>query len=185
MAPIALLAMVFGCQSTTKGQWDFDPSADFASYQTFAWISEHPMILGPSAQRQVSPLLEGRIMNAIGDALKRNGYRQVADSSQADVAVAFTVGARDQIQVTSYPSNYRGAWRWGGYWGTDVDVRSYTEGRLSIDVFGVEEQRPVWHGWATKRISRKTEENPEPVIREVVDAILANFPRGGPASLGG
>jgi hypothetical protein len=180
-AVAALLILLSGCASTTKGTSDYDPATNFAGYQTYAWISEHPMIVGATAGRQLSPLLEGRIMSAISDSLSSKGFRRADNPEQADFVIAFTVGARDEIQVTSYPSAYRGAWGrpgyWGtGYYGTDIDVRQYTEGRLSIDVFDRAEHRPVWHGWATKRITRKHEENPEPAIREVVSAILANFP---------
>ncbi len=177
---VASVILLSGCASTTKGNADFDPSVNFLNYHSFAWIAEHPMIIGATAGRQVNPMTEGRIMSAIEDNLRSKGFQVVADPEQADLVVAFTVGARDEVQVTSYPSAYRGAYRvgyWGGgYYGTDIDVRQYTEGRLSIDIFDRSEHRPVWHGWATKRITRKAEEDPKPVLRDVVNAIMAKFP---------
>ncbi len=119
-------------------------------------------------------------MRAIAESLTGKGLRMLDDPESADFVVAFTVGARDEVQVTSYPTAYR-SWGRGGYWGggyygNDIDVRQYTEGRLSIDIFDRAEHRPVWHGWATKRITRKAQEDPEPVLREVVAAIMAKFP---------
>ena len=180
---IALAAsaiLISGCASTTKGNADFDPSVNFTRYSTFAWIAEHPMIIGSTAGIQLSPMTEGRIMRAIAESLTGKGLRMVDDPESADFVVAFTVGARDEVQVTSYPTAYR-SWGRGGYWGggyygNDIDVRQYTEGRLSIDIFDRAEHRPVWHGWATKRITRKAQEDPEPVLREVVAAIMAKFP---------
>ena len=140
------------------------------------------MIIGSTAGIQVSPMTEGRIKRAIQESLQSKGLQVVADPDQADFVVAFTVGARDEVQVTSYPTAYRGAWGggyWGGgYYGNQVDVRQYTEGRLSIDIFDRAEHRPVWHGWATKRITSKAQEDPEPVLREVVAAMMAKFPPG-------
>ena len=177
---VASVILLSGCASTTKGNSDFDPSVSFAGYHSFAWIAEHPMIIGATAGRQINPMTEGRIMRAIEESLRSKGFEVIADAEQADFVVAFTIGARDEVQVTSYPTAYRcfhrGGYWGGGYYGTDIDVRQYTEGRLSIDIFDRAEHRPVWHGWATKRITRKAEEDPEPVLREVVAAIMAKFP---------
>jgi hypothetical protein len=40
------------------------------------------------------------------------------------------------------------------YWGDEVDVHQYREGTLSVDVFDARSHRAVWHGWATKKLSR-------------------------------
>ena len=183
MTLVASVILLSGCASTTKGNSDYDPSVNFTRYSTFAWITEHPMIIGSTAGRQINPMTEGRVMRAIEESLNSKGLKIIDDPDQADFVVAFTLGARDEVQVTSYPTAYRGAWGgrgyWGGgYYGNNIDVRQYTEGRLSIDIFDRAEHRPVWHGWATKRITRKTQEDPEPVIREVVAAIMAKFPPG-------
>jgi len=169
------LAGLQGCE-TIKVVTDHDPSFSFAGYDSYAWMSEHPMV---SSARGVNPLLEGRIMAAIQDGLGQRGMKLVADPAQADFVVAFSVGARDRVSVTStpYPVAYRGAWRWGGLYYHDVDVRQYTEGRLAIDVFDAVEKRPVFHGYATANISATT--NPakrQQMLRDAVAKILAGFP---------
>ena len=55
-------------------------------------------------------------------------------------------------------------------------MREYTEGMLAVDVFDVEERRPVWHGVATKRISESDRDEIEATVKAAVDAILAGFP---------
>ena len=52
------------CATGFKATYDSDPAHDFSAYQTFAWISENPMIVGPS-NRVPNPLLEPKIMAAI------------------------------------------------------------------------------------------------------------------------
>jgi hypothetical protein len=180
---VLCLAMASGCASQIKPIIDYDPSGNFASYKRFSFISEHPMILSQGVAG-VSPLAEGRIMAAIEDVLIGRGYTRVADPESADFAVSFTLGSRDQVRVDSYPEPYRGGYgTWGRGWGggyygygQSVNVSSYTEGILSIDLYDVKEHRPVWHGRATKKITTKVTDNPVPVINEVVLAIMSRFP---------
>jgi len=47
---------------------------------------------------------------------------------------------------------------------------------LSIDMFDVQRRQPLWHGWAVKPISNADRANPSPVIKEVIETILAQFP---------
>jgi hypothetical protein len=169
---------VFALQAceTIKVVSDHDPSFSFAGYDRFAWMSEHPMM---SAGPGTNPLLEGRIMAAITDAMRTKGVSLVPDAAQADFVVSFSVGARDRVSVTStpYPVAYRGAWRWGGAYYHDVDVRQYTEGRLAIDVFDAKEKRPVWHGYATANVSSVTDRvERQALLREAVVKILDGFP---------
>lgn len=168
------LAGLQGCE-TIKVVSDHDPSFSFAGYDSYAWISEHPMV---TSAQGVSPLLEGRIMAAIQETLGQKGMKLIADPAQADFVIAFGVGARERVSVTStpYPA-YRGAWGWGGAYYNDVDVRQYTEGRLAIDIFDVSERRPVFHGYATANVSATTDQaKRQQMLREAVAKILAGFP---------
>jgi len=164
-----------GCASSARVQTDFNPSTDFSSFGSFSFISDKPLLV---ATIGISPLLEGRLINATRRELTSKGYRFVANRETADIVVSFTMGARDKIKVTSYPVNYRGynQWRWGTGYYEQVDVRNYTEGTLSIDIFDVKRGSPVWHGWAVKTISSQDRRNPTPVINEIVAAIFADFP---------
>lgn len=133
-----------------------------------------------------NPLLQPRIMNAVEAALVAKGYRQVEEPKNADFVLSFTVGSREKISVNSYPSmsmgystGYPGHWGWGAAYhccATDTQVRQYTTGILAIDIFDVEERRPVWHGAASKTINDKDRENIEKTVKAAVDAILGGFP---------
>ena len=173
-AGVAFLGLVIlaGCTSL-RAEHDYDPTADFSGYKTFSWIGPRPLLEGGQ-----SPLLEGRLMRITDEALRSKGYHFVPDPEGADFVVAFTVGARDKIKVTSYPSHYRGFNQvgWGGRYYNEVNVQNYTEGTLSIDIFDVSLRNPVWHGWAVKTISSQDRRNPTPVINEIVAAIFADFP---------
>ena len=166
-----------GCE-TIKAVSDHDPAFSFSGYDTFSWMSAHPMVTSAPG---VSPFAEERIMAAITDTLGGKNIRYLPDSNQADFVVAFSVGAREQVSVTSntYPVAYRGAYRWGGMYYQSVDVRKYTEGRLAIDIFDVREHRPVWHGYATGNVGSNDPLKRRQLIKDAVAKILESFPPGG------
>lgn len=183
LASFALAACATGFQAT----YDSDPAHDFSAYETFAWISENPMIVGPT-NRVPNPLLERRIMAAIEGGMITRGYRQVDDPDAADFVMSFTVGSRDEIRVDSYPTAYstyavRGGWGWGGpYYGvgvgiaTETEVRQYQKGMLALDVFDVKEHRPVFHAVAEKSITHTDRNKMNETVQAAVDAVLAGFP---------
>lgn len=174
---LLLLAMLTACTTTMRARSDHDPRNDFSQYKSFAWIAEDPLITPQDSGVQVSPLNRRRIVEAIESQLVAKGFSKAADSSGADFVLSFTVGARDRINVQSYPVRYRGYWGWGGaYLGRESDVSTYREGTLAIDVFDARSNHPVWHGWATKRISDRDVENAAKLIPVAVAEILADFP---------
>jgi hypothetical protein len=178
-----LILMMFAGCSSAPPIVDYDPEVDFTGYKTFAFIGEHPLLRGEGAEGG-SPLLEGRLMQLTENILSARGFTRVADRESADIAVGFTVGGREKIQVNSYPEPYRPYY--GGYgrgWGgayyatpTSTTVRQYTEGTLSVDIYDVSEHKPIWHGIATKRITDKMQENQQETINEIMTEILASFP---------
>ncbi len=182
---IALACLTLcGCATMQAGS-DSYPSADFARFHTFAWIADSPLITPTSRRVEVSPLSLRRIEEAIEAQLGAKGFTEVASRDDADFAVSFTVGARDMIDVDSYPPYYRGPWNWRTpYYGRNVDVYMYTEGILAIDVFDNETRQPVWHGWAKKRITGTDIKDPASAIDAAVAAILAHFPPGSAAAGG-
>jgi hypothetical protein len=189
VAAAAALALLGACSSNPP-IIDYDRSADFGSYKTYAFISDRPMIRDPESPTG-SPLLEGRLMQATDETLQGKGFAKVDDPESADFTIGFTVGTRDKIKVNSYPEPYRpyyGGWGWGSPYyggvggvyggGTNVDVQQYTEGTLAIDIYDVAGHKPVWHGVATKRITDEMRRNPGASISEAVNEILAGFPPG-------
>lgn len=187
LAAVAVVALLSGCATGFKATHDYDSANDFGTYKTFAWVNENPMKVG-STDRIPNPMLEPRIMTAVEVALGEKGYRLVPELESADFALAFTVGSREEIKVDSYPSmtagyagygypRHWGAWGSPYYgYGTETSVRQYTKGMLAIDVFDVEEHRPVWHGVATKTINESDRKDAEATIKAAVAAILEGFP---------
>lgn len=155
---------------------DFDHAASFAGYHSFAWLPrEH--------HGSANPLVVQRAHDAIQAELTARGFTFSENGAGADFLLDFTIGSRERTDVQTYPAAYVGPSWWGyrgwwgyPYWGTQVDVREYREGTLSIDVFDARSHRPVWHGWARKELTRADIENSAAAIRAAVAAVLAKFP---------
>ena len=181
---VAGCLLLSGCATTTlTATEDYDPAVDFARYQSFGWIDPNPLIRSVT-QRPLSPLVEQRLMADTRELLTARGLRFVEDPAEADLAVAFTVGSRDGIRITSYPTRSfqsgpraRRGYSWGGYWsGSTVRTRQYTEGQLAVDLFDVAQARPVWHGTVATRITSGDRAEPDALIRKALEAILEQFP---------
>ena len=170
---LPLLLVAVGC-STSNVFTDRDPNVEFDGYETFAFLDPNPLLAAPQS---TSPLLEGRLVEATRAGLTAKGLTEAEDADSADLIVSFTLGARDRVEATEYPSYY-GAdyYGWGGPYYGRVEVRSYTEGTLAIDMFDRQREAPVWHGRTTKYITRKMRENPGDAVSEAVDEVLKKFP---------
>jgi hypothetical protein len=173
----AFALMLSGCASRLETHSDHDPKQNFSGYHTFAWMAEQPMIAPPEDIARVSPLNRRRIEESIEKELARKGFMRVQERNSADFVVSYTVGARERLDVQSYPVPYRGPWFWGyPYFGHDVDVTMYREGTIAIDVFDGKTHQPVWHGWGTKRIDDRDVKHAGELIPPAVAAVLEPFP---------
>ena len=169
LAAAVLCAFATGCESISVKD-DFDSSFNFSGYHTYSWISRSPLV---SKAPETSPLAEGRIENAVKSVLSQKGFRFVEDPAGADFVMAFTIGSRQQVRVTSnpYAVGYgAGPYMWGRPYYQDIDVREFTEGRLALDIFDVKLKQPVWHGHATKSITSSDQKNAEELINKAVAA---------------
>jgi hypothetical protein len=177
---VAVMLVLGACATLQVGS-DYDRTANFANYHTFA-LMRRPHRDADSR----NPLVIQRAEDAVVRELTAKGYQLVPDAATADFVVDFTIGSRERTDINTYPAPYasRGWAGWGygpgwwgtPYWGTTVDVRQVQEGTLSIDAFDGRTHRPVWHGWAKQELSRSDIENSAEPIRNAVAAVLANFP---------
>jgi hypothetical protein len=180
LLPAAALMLALAACSTLQVGSDYDRSASFTNFHTFT-IMQRNHERGDRGTR--NPLVAQRVQDDIKADLTSRGYMYTDDPSQADFVVDFTVGSRERTDIQSYPQPYTGWYGYGGpgwwggpYWGNSVDVRQYTEGTLSIDVFDARTHRPVWHGWAKRPLSDSDLNSPEQPVREAVNSVLAKFP---------
>lgn len=165
-AAVSALILLASCASMRVGS-NRHPQADTSAWQDYAWMTDSPVV---STDMQLSALTVRNIREAVEAELAAKGYRQV-DAGEADFLVSYTVGSRDRTVTSAQTIPYRDQgvreWSW-----LDVDVQTYQEGTLSIDIFDGASRQPVWHGWARKTITDSDEADPGPVIRRAVARIL-------------
>jgi hypothetical protein len=172
-----------GCESPINVAIDVDPGADMASWQTYAWISEEPLIPqvnGVTEGPPISPIDDQRIRTAVDTRLGSKGWKQVEDRDQADLVVSYGIGRTRKTEFYETPNTggYYGrhGYRYGGwYGGSTVQTKQYTEGTLTIEFFDRRTKQAAWVGWASKRLSGSSSKREE-VIERAVEKILQEFP---------
>lgn len=193
---IVLVAVLAGCSTLEAGS-DYDKTANFAAYHTYA-IVQMPALPAPAGLPSslpgglpeslrlpnvpalpnpavagvagvTNPLIGQRVQDAIQQELTKKGYQQVTNPSMADFTVQYTIGAQDRIEI----NNYRNG---PGWWGGGVDAHQYREGSLAVNIFDARTNRAVWHGWANKVVGKEMEQSSEQPIREAIAAAFAKFP---------
>ncbi len=167
MLLLILIAGTSACTTTPNVHTDADPAANFAGYRTYNWVYTQ-------VPQGMNPLMYERVRAAIDRSLAARSYTQ---GNPGDFAIAFTLGARDRVEVTDfgpYGPGFR-PYGWGG-WGAyrNVDVRNVTDGTLAIDIYDVATKKPVWHGVATQEVSSSDLDSAK--IQAAVDAVIAKFP---------
>ena len=179
-----LLIAVASCSTTYEAKVNFDKNSkiDTSAYKTFSWLNTGKIMAPPE---DFNPVMKVRVDEAVENAFIAKGYQLIEDAEKADFAISYTVGNRDKIQVSNYPSTYNSGFGWGrGYYGggmygihmnTETRVRQYTEGKLAIDIYDVKSHQPAWHGWAVKRITSGDKEAPSSAIKDVVHKVIAQF----------
>ena len=169
------------CAGSIRTEHDFDPGADFATYRSFAWISDDP-VMGPAPGvthgEYISPIDEQRIRSAVDAGLLAKGYRRAESLSSADLVVSFRIGSQQKVRTETTPgrsSTYYSGYG-GGAWygGSSVRTYTYTEGTLALEFYDRTTRQAVWVGWASKRLSKS--DDSEETIAKAVALILEDFP---------
>lgn len=164
-----LLVGSTGCSSLSYHS-DYNREVDFSVYQSFTWIggSYEPVETGASS----SALFEQRVRSAVEEELAGMGFT-IRSEGEADMLIAYHASAKETID--SNPQDYGYAY---GRWAySDVDVRSYREGTLIIDLIDAGTKELVWRGWATGTVQENlSSEERDKRIRDAVAKIMDQYP---------
>jgi hypothetical protein len=164
---LGILLALMGCSSVAI-DYDFDPAADFSKYRTYHWVDED---VGHDVLAQM-PLVKDRIKNGIDLALKNKGFiRQ--DPGETDFAVAIHGKVKTTTQITEHGDHGYHPW-WGPY-GGHVDVSTYDEGTVVIDIVDWSTKKLSWRGLITKIIEESPGKDQAKINRIAAD-VMANFP---------
>ena len=168
---LVLGLLVAGCAGPSKVLTDFDPSAEFSAFRTFAFTGLTDRDQGGVLDNS---LLRKRIEAMVGQQLAAKGLQQVGLDKRSDLLVHFWVGVKDKqrIESTGMPAGaYRGRYGWGpnypyggGYgggagYGGGVTTYEYREGTLIVDLVESSKRELVWRATIVGTLSGSQEEN--------------------------
>jgi hypothetical protein len=182
LAAASLLALG-GCASAPDVRADYDRSADFTAYKTFAFFSPLGTDRG-GYQSVVSQHLKA----ATQREMEARGMR--LDPATPQLLVNFSATLSDKLRVTSMPMVTMGmgyyGYRGGIYstWPLYADqstVSQYKEGTLNIDVVDAARKQLVWEGVVTDSVTQKMLDNVPAAVDAAVKAAFMKFPVPAPA----
>ena len=167
IAATVMLVMLPALAYAQKVSFDYDKSASFAAYRTFAL---------KDGTKVGNPLVDDRIAAALEAELTKKGL--VKSEASPDVSVVYHIAFDKQKDITAW--NTGGGpygWRWGGMGTTNVRVNEILIGTMVIDIADTAKGALVWRGLGTKQVdpgasADKRDKN----VREAVQKILKNYP---------
>jgi Domain of unknown function (DUF4136) len=166
LAPAVVLAQ--------KTSYDYDKSANFATYKTYAL---------KDGTKVGQPLIDDRIVAAIEAQLAAKGLKKV--DANPDVFVVYHTAFDKQKDISTFSSGYGGGyggygWRYGGAWagGTSTtQVRDILIGTLVIDLADAAKGQMVWRGMGVKEVDTQAKpEKRDKSINNAVTKIFKNYP---------
>jgi hypothetical protein len=166
--PLLLLFIVTSCD-TVKVYSDFDKSADFTQYKTYAFMKSG------IDKVEISDLDKRRILNAIDKQLQAKGMTK---SETPDLLINIFTKSREQVSVNQFNAGYGYGWGWGWnpyMYGGQTYVSSSTEGTLYIDLIDAKKKELIWQGEGTGTLTKDMDRKDE-IVNNIVTQILAQYP---------
>src|SRR5262245_12496721 len=154
MTVAALVLLLPVLAHAQKTSYDYDKSADFAKFKTYAL---------KDGTKVGDPLIDRRIVAAIETELAAKGLTK--SDAKPDVAVVYHVAFDKQKDITACNTGAAYgpyAYRWGGGWGTtttDIRVNEILVGTMVIDIADTAKNEMVWRGMGVKEVD--TQAKPE------------------------
>jgi hypothetical protein len=139
-ACMALMATTLLAQNVT---FDFDKSADFKRFKTYAWVR------GTVLADQFN---HARVVKAIDSQLTQRGLAEVPATAGPDVLVAYHASFDRDLQISGFSTG------WGPYrFGPGASAMARTEeilvGTLAVDIVDARTKTIVWRAVAVKDVN--------------------------------
>jgi len=174
---VAVLILAASC-SSVKISSDFDKTAGFSSYKTYAFTNEAKTLPG------LNDLNRNRILSAVETELAAKGFTKSEDNPDVFIDIQLK-GEQKQTATATNSGGYGGYGYGGGYrygWGggfstTTINYDTYVDGTLFVDMIDAKKNQLVWQGRGTKTVDpdasqKKREDN----INYAVKQIFTKYP---------
>ena len=168
---IILVTVIAVSCATIKVSSDFDKSAPFTGYKTYAYTPE-------ALALPVDDLNRNRLIAAVDNELSLKGFTK---SDKPDVLIDLKL-AKEKIQTATatssggYGYGYRYGWG-GGFSTTSINYDSYDEGTLFVDMIDATKLQLVWQGRGVGTLNPDASaEKREYNIKNAVKMIFEKYP---------
>jgi hypothetical protein len=203
LASAVAVAAIAACSSGPglKVRTTVEPGADLSGLRSFYVLTPPARNANASPLSSNDPMLENSITNNalrtdLSQAFQSRGYAQASRQS-ADFVVAYYTGTKEKFDTTywgptfdpGWRYRYRGGrgWAWpyygagyygGPYYGGGINVNSYTQGQVIVDVTDPRTNELLWRGQGTEPVSTNVTKYMAE-LQNVVNGVVARFPQAG------
>ncbi|WP_034061609.1 DUF4136 domain-containing protein [Lacinutrix jangbogonensis] len=169
--PLLMLLMIVSSCTSVRVASDYDKSADFDSYKTFAFFKTG------IDKAEISDLDKRRILRAIETEMLAKGFTK---SKNPDLLVSIFTKERQEVNVWNNGfGGYGYGWGWSPYMGNNFNsnISTTTEGSLYIDLIDAKKKELVWQGKGSGYLNTSSSvDKREERIRTFVAEIMTKYP---------
>ena len=163
VAYFLILAFSLSACNAFKVKTDYDQTADFSSFKTFAFAGPAEMNKGGIYDNS---LMEKRIESAVVRELVGKGLRQVPLDEPQDLRVHYWINIQDKQRLESSGPTVGvargpGGYGWGAGYGGGVTTYEYKEGTLILDLLEPTKKQLVWRATIVGTLQDSTKDNVE------------------------
>jgi hypothetical protein len=169
---LAILLVFAASCSSIKVSSDFDKTAGFTSYKTYAFTPE-------ALALPLDDINRNRLLAAVEKELAAKGFTK---SDNPDVLIDLNIKTQTQQTATATNSGgyYGRGYRYGyggGFSTTTINYDTYTDGTLFIDMIDATKKQLVWQGRGTKTLDQDaSQQRREENINYAVKQIFVKYP---------
>ncbi len=163
---VVLTALLISTSVLARVNVDYDKSADFSKYRTFAWKKGTP---------SKDPLMEKRIRDAVENELRAKSLNQADGAPDLYVVTHASSRKEQQVHIDNLGYSGYGGRGWYSRGPTRVNVYEIPIGTLMVDLVDAKTNELVWRGLAEKTLSEKPEKVAK-LIYKVVKKMFKKYP---------
>ena len=173
---LVLALVLAACSNAPVVRSDYDRSADFASYRTFAFMQP----LGTD-RAGYTTLLTERLKRAAAFQMESRGY--ALDDRNPDLLINFQTYVQSRTEYVNPPPMMWGFGQgpygvWPGYGGYAFgpDVIQYNEGTMKVDLIDARRKQMVWEGIGTSLVGNSEQTPSDAMVQNMMNSIFARYP---------
>jgi hypothetical protein len=162
---ISALLLCFAATAAVAQQVsvNYNHSASFAQYHTYAWGASNANQIKNSILAQVA-------QQDINSAMQAKGFQMVQESQNPDVILTANGGMRQQTSYSAWGMRGIG----GGMGG--ISPEQNVEGTLVVDLYDAKTQSLIWRGIAQNTLNNNGNKNQE-MVEKAVQKMFKQWPK--------